>query len=103
MPDCHTMIVTELSQCEMGEWTLWSDCDAPCGQGTMKRTRSPEGPQYSQGCRTFIETRPCCQQTCQGTESLYCFCSVFIVFFSVFGAFEMTFLYLRNNNKWRIL
>ncbi|KAL5248317.1 hypothetical protein ACHWQZ_G017486 [Mnemiopsis leidyi] len=57
--------MNELSQCEMGDWTPWSECDAPCGRGTIKRTKSPVGPQYSPGCRSFTETRPCCQQSCQ--------------------------------------
>ena len=68
-------IPAELRQCEMGDWTAWSECDAPCGRGTQKRTKSPVGPQYSPGCRSFTETRPCCNQSCQGTP-----CSVDIVY-----------------------
>lgn len=83
----------------MGDWTPWSECDAPCGRGTIKRTKSPVGPQYSPGCRSFTETRPCCQQSCQGTCSSVDLCNFVVCDLNFFNNFPIKSRdYIATNN-----
>lgn len=52
--------------CEVSEWSDWSICSAPCGNGTQTRTRNILTPAYSGGkCDIpLTETRDCIIKNC---------------------------------------
>ena len=53
--------------CQVGEWSEWSQCDAKCGEGNQIRTRNVVvPPQYGgKECSALSETKFCVQQPCE--------------------------------------
>eukprot|EP01060_Flectonema_neradi_P009552 TRINITY_DN167_c0_g1_i3.p1 TRINITY_DN167_c0_g1~~TRINITY_DN167_c0_g1_i3.p1 ORF type:complete len:614 (+),score=130.17 TRINITY_DN167_c0_g1_i3:78-1844(+) len=69
---CHdqqnTFVLKDVPTCEVSEWSEWSTCSVPCGEGTQTRTRdiisAPEGGEGGEGCPPLVETRSCNVQPC---------------------------------------
>jgi hypothetical protein len=51
--------------CEVGEWTEFSECSEPCGNGTQLRTRNLTAPMFGgEECPESIEERDCNTHEC---------------------------------------
>eukprot|EP00095_Tigriopus_kingsejongensis_P000890 maker-scaffold409_size180341-snap-gene-0.28 protein:Tk00890 transcript:maker-scaffold409_size180341-snap-gene-0.28-mRNA-1 annotation:"RPE-spondin" len=52
--------------CQVSEWSTWSDCDVACGEGTVLRSREVERPESNGGadCPVLEEKRRCHAQKC---------------------------------------
>lgn len=55
--------VEPVVDCQVGEFSGWSDCSVTCGDGLEFRWRTVSGT----GCPAPVETRPCSQATCRNT------------------------------------
>ena len=73
----------EISPCEFGEWSKWSNCNTPCGPGTQGRLKIPTHHHKMNGCKPIVESRPCCQMTCPGeiTRTLTGTCKVLVNYY----------------------
>jgi Spondin-like TSP1 domain/Thrombospondin type 1 domain len=57
--------------CEMADWTDWTECSEPCGTGTQIRSRYVRTPAANNGeaCSdNILESRVCNTETCPGGE-----------------------------------
>ena len=56
--------------CQLSEWSQWSDCSATCGQGYKTRTRTVRRPQQPRGrlCGPLYETTICSSPSCKFAE-----------------------------------
>ncbi len=67
--------------CQVSEWSNWSDCSTSCGDGTQTRTRYVTVPPQNGGasCPLLIESQPCnkgaCPVDCQVSWSNWNSCS----------------------------
>lgn len=54
--------------CEVSDWSAWSQCSTECGTGTQSRIRSIIKPQIANGrkCPPLLETQNCNTQECPG-------------------------------------
>ena len=53
------------TDCEVSEWSQWSACDKPCGEGKQQRTRTILVPASNGGsCPPLIEVKSCNTQSC---------------------------------------
>jgi hypothetical protein len=52
--------------CEVGNWTEWSECSAECGEGTRTRTRSvTKAPMFNgKPCPALLESQSCIDKPC---------------------------------------
>jgi hypothetical protein len=52
--------------CEVGNWTEWSECSAECGEGTRTRTRSvTKAPMFNgRPCPALLESQSCIDKPC---------------------------------------
>ncbi len=69
LPACPT-------NCRVGEWSAWSQCEGKCDKGQQKRTRTvTEGTNGGRLCtpaeKVTEETRECPLQPCVNTDALY--------------------------------
>ena len=57
--------ITPVADCEVGEFSGWSECSVTCGDGLEFRWRTVRGT----GCPAPVETRPCSQNACAETTA----------------------------------
>lgn len=52
--------------CEVSEWSSWSECNIDCGPGVMKRSRSVQRLNHNGGkhCPPLVQRRGCLGTDC---------------------------------------
>ena len=77
MQDCNTLTCTD--DCQLTDWSDWSQCDKPCGPGKQFRTKSvlQEAKNKGRACSTYnlYETKDCQVKECPLTKSDDCLVS----------------------------
>ena len=69
-PNTRSCSISCQIDCQLSEWSPWSDCSATCGQGYKTRTRTVRKPMQLHGrpCGPLYETTVCSSTPCEFAE-----------------------------------